>query len=331
MLQAQPLSNGAATPRLSWKALAVLGLTALGGTGLARLHDSGEGGREEASALRAWMAGQGGQEIDAAALHLTARSADAGDPRSHPAPVWAVYRSLPRPRLHLFRPAGAGADSAAPGSEPVMAAFSTPLGLNDRQRALDCLTAAVHYEAAGEPRDGQAAVAQVVLNRVHAPGFPKSVCGVVFQGSDLATGCQFTFTCDGSLHRRPTAAAWRRAQEVAEEVLDGRLPSLIGVATHYHADYVRPYWSAALTRIGQIGAHIFYRARRPFDRPPPGAFRAEEGGWMSDARAGWRDPTAVPSGHASRRGHGFSFRVATPEPLTAGELKPGQVFVLGRS
>ena len=72
-----------------------------------------------------------------------------------------------------------------------------------RARALDCLTSAIYYEAGQESTDGQRAVAQVVLNRVRHPAFPASVCGVVYEGSTRATGCQFTFTCDGSLARAP--------------------------------------------------------------------------------------------------------------------------------
>ena len=129
----------------------------------------------------------------------------------------------------------------------------------DRARALDCLTAAVYYEAASESDDGEAAVAQVVLNRLRHPIFPKTVCGVVFQGSELPTGCQFTFTCDGSLNRRPSADAWKRAQKVAARALDGYVMKQVGEATHYHTQWVVPYWQPTVTKLTQIGAHIFYR------------------------------------------------------------------------
>jgi hypothetical protein len=82
----------------------------------------------------------------------------------------------------------------------------------DHDRALQCLTSAIYYEAASEPDDGQRAVAQVVLNRVAHPSFPKTVCGVVFQGSEKSTGCQFTFTCDGALARLPNRYFWERAR-----------------------------------------------------------------------------------------------------------------------
>ena len=124
--------------------------------------------------------------------------------------------------------------------------------------AVDCLTAAVYYEAANEPLNGQRAVAQVVLNRVRHPAFPDSICDVVFEGATRATGCQFTFTCDGSLMRAPTAHGWRRAQGVAIAALSGYVEQSVGHATHYHADYVMPYWASRLVKLHAIGAHIFY-------------------------------------------------------------------------
>ncbi|NIJ25494.1 cell wall hydrolase [Brevundimonas terrae] len=134
-----------------------------------------------------------------------------------------------------------------------------PSSADDRRRAMRCLTQAVYYEAALEADEGQAGVAQVVLNRVRDPNYPNSICGVVYQGAERNTGCQFTFTCDGSLSRAPVAWAWTRAQKVAEKALAGAVADKVGSATHYHADYVRPWWAPSLTKVSQSGAHIFYR------------------------------------------------------------------------
>jgi exopolysaccharide biosynthesis WecB/TagA/CpsF family protein len=131
----------------------------------------------------------------------------------------------------------------------------------DRDRALTCLTQAVYYEAASEGVDGGRAVAQVVLNRMRHPGYPASVCGVVYQGADRPAGCQFTFTCDGSLLRAPVASLWTRSRMIAEDALAGKVFAPIGHATHYHADYVLPYWADSLDKTVQIGRHIFYRLR----------------------------------------------------------------------
>jgi spore germination cell wall hydrolase CwlJ-like protein len=128
----------------------------------------------------------------------------------------------------------------------------------DQRRALLCLTQAVYYEAGFEPLEGRRAVAQVVLNRMRHPAFPKSICGVVYQGSGTGT-CQFTFVCDGALYRRPAADAWRQAEQVARAALSGYVETSVGEATHYHADYVAPRWAPLLAKVAEIGQHIFYR------------------------------------------------------------------------
>lgn len=130
---------------------------------------------------------------------------------------------------------------------------------SDRLRAEQCLTMAVYYEAATEPDAGQRAVAQVILNRVAHPAYPNTVCGVVFQGSERTTGCQFTFTCDGSLARRPMAYWWDRANRVARDALAGFVFAPVGLATNYHATYVHPGWADVLLPVTTIGAHRFYR------------------------------------------------------------------------
>ncbi|OYX62796.1 MAG: cell wall hydrolase [Novosphingobium sp. 32-60-15] len=128
----------------------------------------------------------------------------------------------------------------------------------DRWRALQCLTAAIYYEAASEPDAGQRAVAQVVLNRVAHPAWPNTVCGVVYQGSERPS-CQFSFACDGSMARKPMAAFWDRARRVASDALAGYVYAPAGLATHYHTTAVHPYWAPSLTFLGTIGAHRFYR------------------------------------------------------------------------
>ena len=139
--------------------------------------------------------------------------------------------------------------------------FKLDANASTRDRALECLTQAVYYEAATEGADGQRAVAQIVLNRMRHPGYPASVCGVVFQGSERPTGCQFTFTCDGSLARLPVESFWKQARKVATEALAGKVFAPVGHATHYHANYVLPYWADSLDKSIQIGRHIFYRLK----------------------------------------------------------------------
>ena len=169
-------------------------------------------------------------------------------------------------QLPSVRPLNAGQTHSALGeltpaafaidaAKPFVASYSDAASAT---RAENCLTQAIYYEGALEPERGQRAIAQVVLNRVRHPAFPDTVCGVVFQGQERLTGCQFTFTCDGSRARAPVPSIWRRANLIAKAALGGAVEADVGLATHYHADYVMPYWSASLDAAGQIGRHLFY-------------------------------------------------------------------------
>jgi hypothetical protein len=128
----------------------------------------------------------------------------------------------------------------------------------DQSRALLCLTQAVYYEAGFEPLEGRRAVAQVVLNRLRHPAYPKSVCGVVYQRNSTPV-CQFSFVCDGALYRAPAPGAWAEARAIAAAALSGYVETAVGSATHYHADYVAPRWAPMLSKVVKLGAHIFYR------------------------------------------------------------------------
>ncbi|WP_018998502.1 cell wall hydrolase [Hirschia maritima] len=123
-----------------------------------------------------------------------------------------------------------------------------------------CLAEAIYYEARSEELGGHLAVAEVVQNRVASEHYPNSVCDVVYQGHKRVTGCQFSFTCDGSLRRKPYGEAWDRSVEVAAFAMMGLQDETVtGNATHYHTDYVSPYWRTSLIHTETIGTHIFYR------------------------------------------------------------------------
>jgi hypothetical protein len=129
-------------------------------------------------------------------------------------------------------------------------------------REVDCLTAAVYYEARGEPAAGQAAVAQVVLNRTHISTFPKTVCGVVYQGAGTGS-CQFSFACHGGMRGRREPAAWERSRQVAQRALDGYVMTQVGTAAYFHVARLGAIWGGHMTRVAQVGQHIFYtRAER---------------------------------------------------------------------
>jgi spore germination cell wall hydrolase CwlJ-like protein len=132
-----------------------------------------------------------------------------------------------------------------------------------------CLAEAVYYEARSETRSGQIGVAEVIKNRVTSKHYPNSICDVVYQGSERRTGCQFSFTCDGSMDDLPRGKAWERSKEMASLSLNGFAPRLTDNATHYHTTNINPVWAPTLRYDGQIGSHKFYRFKwreRPVKR-----------------------------------------------------------------
>ena len=165
-----------------------------------------------------------------------------------PPPEWAATSTDVDRRDAVALPAGPAARGFEGGGSGI-----------DRLRALHCLTQAIYYEAGSQSDAGQRAVAQVVLNRVAHPAYPANICGVVYQGSERSTGCQFSFTCDGSLARPPRHVAWKRARAAASSALAGSVYAPVGLATHYHTIAVHPYWAPSLAHVTTIGAHIFYR------------------------------------------------------------------------
>ena len=193
------------------------------------------------------------------AVAIRAQKAGAPPPAVDPVVVYA----LPRDKALAVNQAIPFSPLANPAARPFVFAG----GETDLARAVDCLAAAQIYEA-GDDAVGEQAVAQVVLNRVRHPAFPKTVCGVVFQGQERRTGCQFTFSCDGALARTPGAAAWARAREIARAALAGKVYAPVGYATHYHTDWVVPYWSSSLDKISAVGTHLFFRWRGWWGTPP---------------------------------------------------------------
>lgn len=223
--------------------------------------------------------------------------------------------ALPRLMLAASLAAGISAPGAVAAQSAALADWQStprylPPALVDEapEAAARCLALAVSYEAGFEPLAGQEAVAQVILNRVRHSAWPDTACGVVWQGSQRRTGCQFTFTCDGSLRRARSPAAMAAAQAVAVRVLAGQSADHVRGATHYHAHYVAPYWAPSLTRVRQIAAHIFYRT--------PGAAVRSDGAPISVALAADYPAPATPPPATSAA-------AAAPEPaIRNGEFAP---------
>ncbi len=223
--------------------------------------------------LRSMIAeGKGGRLADAppAARSTSIRTA-------HTAPATRQPRSASRPsRVETaatiappaYDPSKARPISTRRGYTPPRLDLTTPANVPNDPVA--CLTQAIYYEARNESEEGQAAVAEVVLNRAGSGRYPRDICQVVYQRN--ARTCQFTFTCDGSIGRSQiNMTSWARAERIARSVYAGEAKALLPRSSvNYHANYVRPTWSSRLERVRRIGAHIFYGAARD-GRALPGA------------------------------------------------------------
>ncbi len=129
-----------------------------------------------------------------------------------------------------------------------------------RTRELRCMATAIYFEARDEPAKGQIAVGQVIMNRIRSPFYPKTICGVVYQGERNRHGCQFSFTCTGRRLAVNEKEEWATAVRLAKQVIAGEVwIEEVGAATHYHATYVAPAWRHELIKMCQIGGHVFYR------------------------------------------------------------------------
>jgi len=164
-------------------------------------------------------------------------------------------------RLDANAVARALAEPAKSGSDADLVAYDADwlahLPAPKRTAELDCLAQAVYFEARGEPIKGQAAVAEVVLNRVDSPMFPRTVCGVVNQQN--AGGCQFSYVCDGKPETIGDRKAWDRSMRIAGALLGGAPRTLTEGATHFHTPAVSPSWSKRFLKTATIGGHLFYR------------------------------------------------------------------------
>ena len=212
----------------------------------------------------------GAEERDRQSALFAARLEQRGQGDASPAARYLLRAAL------AVEPSFARAPAAAP--------FRLS-GAVEASRDLECLTQAVYFEARGETPAGQAAVAQVVLNRVRSPAFPKTVCGVVYQGA-AGRGCQFSFACSGQQRGGYEAGAWRRAQKIAMRALSGYVMAEVGRATHFHTTGVSPGWGPGLARVAQVGAHVFYRFGRGGFTSGPATFEAEPmgpGGFTAQA------------------------------------------------
>jgi len=140
--------------------------------------------------------------------------------------------------------------------------YSTLIDPRDGARQMRCLAEAIYFESRSEPETGQAAVAQVVLNRVRSGIYPTTVCGVVYQDRNRPFACQFSFACEGKSLRIEEPGPWAVATRIADEVVAGRAYNpMVAEAVNYHATYVAPFWVGYLKKVDHIGLHVFYAMR----------------------------------------------------------------------
>ena len=170
-------------------------------------------------------------------------------------------------------------DATAPAvkrmiANPAVPSIATKFNVNSQQKMQivaqrrarlaeeNCLARAVYFESRSESDLGQLAVAKVVLNRVNNPDFPKTICGVVYQGSGTRNSCQFSFACDGLPDDVKSPEAWAHAKGIAQRAIaNDPAVAMLGNAVNYHADYVTPRWAHTMRRLTRIGHHIFYAFR----------------------------------------------------------------------
>jgi hypothetical protein len=210
----------------------------------------------------AWLVGDGATPGVSRAVTLSSVTPSPADPSllklmlSTTPPAYKPQRPVQVVRLDV--PA-IPSQSGKLVSKPDFAGLIDPVRERDEQK---CLAQAIYFEARSEPLAGQAAVAQVIFNRIKSGLYPTTICGVVFQNSERFLRCEFTFTCEGHGLGIGDQASWATAVRLAREVTEGRVYNMaVGDATHYHADYVKPYWSRYLEKLDVIGRHIFYRVK----------------------------------------------------------------------
>ena len=185
---------------------------------------------------------------------------NSSSPTSSDSVVVAVEIDPNAPQTTLAQPSLLG------GGQPDYATLVDP---KDRARQMRCLAEAIYFESRSEPEAGQAAVAQVVLNRVRSGIYPSTVCGVVYQDRNRPFACQFSFACEGKSLRIEEPGAWAVATRIADAVDRRQMyDPAVAEAVNYHANYVSPFWVGYLRRVDRIGAHIFYAMRQGVNWAP---------------------------------------------------------------
>lgn len=132
-----------------------------------------------------------------------------------------------------------------------------------------CLAQNIYFESGNQPMVGKIAVSHVVLNRVESDLYPDTICDVVYQAEmrenwkgdivPVRNRCQFSWYCDGKSDDPVDSKTWIASMQLARRIIQGEWSDITEGATHYHADFVYPYWADSLNRTTTIDNHIFYK------------------------------------------------------------------------
>ncbi|MEO0606874.1 MAG: cell wall hydrolase [Pseudomonadota bacterium] len=259
-------------------------------------------------------------EIRQDELYVTSALTDQAELMRHDWMRTVEYSMQRDPSAALSRYAAYDRDKAAIGS---VISLEVPkrAEAEDLLKQKQCLAEAVYYEARSEAYSGQLGVAEVIMNRVNDHRYPNTICDVVFQGATRTTGCQFTFTCDGAMTKKPRGAKWDKAQSIAAHVLMDLNEKKTAGATHYHATYVNPVWNSGLIKTKQIGTHIFYRFPRGSEWSVASARQAAR---LAQRRSGLKAITPADAAPAAQPKVLQTIEAAAP--VTAPEAAPVQTL-----
>ena len=117
-----------------------------------------------------------------------------------------------------------------------------------------CMAKNIYFEARNESLKGMIAVAQVTITRVQDSRWPNTICDVVYQNK------QFSWYSDGLSDHPTDHDKFAEIRLITSAILDPdmNIQDLTYGSTHYHANYVSPYWTKYMIKQAKIDSHIFY-------------------------------------------------------------------------
>ena len=140
---------------------------------------------------------------------------------------------------------------------------------SDANNDVYCLAQNIYFESGNQPMVGKIAVSHVVMNRVESSLYPDTICDVIYDAEyrenwlgnyvPVRNRCQFSWFCDGKSDEPVDSKTWIESLLLARRIYDGEWTDITEGATHYHADYIYPFWADSLNKTTTIDNHIFYK------------------------------------------------------------------------